>query len=51
MLKNRGLPILNSGGKKGNMIIEFNIKYPTKLTENKEDIQTFNEILEKCFIY
>jgi len=51
MLKNRGLPILNSGGKKGNMIIEFNIKYPIKLTENKEDIQKFNEDLEKCFIY
>jgi len=51
MLKNRGLPILNSGGNKGNMIIEFNIKYPTKLTENKDDIKKFNEILDKCFIY
>jgi DnaJ-class molecular chaperone len=51
MLKNRGLPIMNSNGKKGNMIIEFNIKFPTKLTDNKEDLNKLNEILNECFTY
>ena len=50
MLKNRGLPILNTS-KKGNMVIEFNIKYPSKLTENKEDLNKFTEMLDNCFIY
>ena len=50
MLKNRGLPILNSS-KKGNMVIEFNIKYPTKLTDNKDDLNSFTNMLDKTFIY
>jgi len=50
MLKNRGLPILNSS-KKGNMVIEFNIKYPTKLTDDKDELSTFANMLDQVFIY
>jgi DnaJ-class molecular chaperone len=47
ILKNRGLPILNTT-KKGNMIIEFIITYP-KI--NSAEIEKLTEILNKSFIY
>ena len=47
IIKNRGLPILNTN-KKGNMIIEFNIIYP-KL--NNDELTNLTEILNKSFIY
>lgn len=47
ILKNRGLPILNST-KKGNMIIEFIITYP-KI--NPVEYDKLVEILNKSFIY
>lgn len=50
MIKNKGLPIYNSANKKGNMILEFNITYPNKLTENTK-INEIKELLNKSFIY
>ena len=47
ILKNRGLPILNTT-KKGNMIIEFIITYP-KI--NMSEIENLTEILNKSFVY
>lgn len=47
IIKNRGLPILNTN-KKGNMIIEFNIQYP-KL--NNDELVSLTEILNKALIY
>jgi DnaJ-class molecular chaperone len=47
ILKNRGLPILNTT-KKGNMIIEFIITYP-KINQN--EVEKLTEILNKSFIY
>ncbi len=47
ILKNRGLPVLNTT-KKGNMIIEFIITYP-KI--NSTEIEKLTEILNKSFIY
>lgn len=48
ILKNRGLPIFNSGNK-GNMIIEFIIKYPKTL--NNSNIEDLKRILNKSFEY
>ena len=47
ILKNRGLPILNTT-KKGNMIIEFIITYPKV---NADELEKLTEILNKSFIY
>lgn len=41
VVKNEGMPIAKSPGEKGNLIINFNITFPTKLSEQqKEQIQT-----------
>lgn len=44
IIKNKGLPILHSNIKRGNMVIDFNIDYPKKLKENA-DIDNIKEIL------
>lgn len=48
IIQNKGLPIYNTN-KKGNMIIEFKIDYPKKLTDNS-DINEIKTMLEKSFI-
>ena len=48
ILKNRGLPIYNTV-KKGNMIIEFEIKYPKSI--NKDEILNLETILKKSLDY
>lgn len=48
ILKGRGLPIYNTN-KKGNMIIEFIIKYPLKIKEN--EIENLSTILNSAFEY
>ena len=47
IIKNRGLPIMNSD-KKGNMFIEFTIIYP-KI--EKDEISNLSSVLSKAFIY
>lgn len=48
ILKNRGLPIFNTQNK-GNMIIEFIIKYPKSLNNNNNE--ELRKILNKSFEY
>ena len=48
ILKNRGLPIFNTENK-GNMIIEFIIKYPRAL--NNSNIEDLKKILITSFEY
>jgi DnaJ-class molecular chaperone len=48
LIKNRGLPIMNTDNKKGNMILEFNITYP-KI--EKDDIDSLTIALNKAFVY
>ena len=48
IIKNKGLPIINSNGKKGNMIVQFVIEYPKKLKENA-DITVIKEVLENNY--
>ena len=48
ILKNRGLPIYNTS-KKGNMIIEFQIKYPKGI--NNDEISNLETILNKALDY
>jgi DnaJ-class molecular chaperone len=51
ILKNRGLPIFNTENK-GNMIIEFVIKYPKTLnTSNNNNIENLKKILNSTFEY
>ena len=50
ILKNRGLPIFNSENK-GNMIIEFIIKYPRSLNNTNNNIDNLKKILNSSFEY
>lgn len=48
MIENKGMPLMNSNDKKGNMIIEFNIVYPK--IKNKEKISELKNLLEDIFL-
>lgn len=50
ILKNRGLPIFNTENK-GNMIIEFIIKYPKSLNNSNNNIEDLKRILNTSFEY
>ena len=50
ILKNRGLPIFNTENK-GNMIIEFIIKYPKSLNNSNNNIEDLKRILNTSFDY
>lgn len=50
ILKNRGLPIFNTENK-GNMIIEFIIKYPKSLNNSNNNIEQLKTLLQSTFEY
>lgn len=46
-LKSKGMSVMNSGGRRGNMYVKINIETPVKLTnEEKELIQKLDEIMQ-----
>jgi DnaJ-class molecular chaperone len=48
IIEGKGMPLMNSNTKKGNLFIEFNINYPK--IKNEDKIKELEELLKHTFI-
>jgi molecular chaperone DnaJ len=47
-LKDKGMPVLNSGGRRGNLYVELKIETPVKLTSEERDLlQKLDKMMEQ----